>query len=279
VHSTNTKPAASCAIVCLALLVLAGAAQGYPGWGTNPILEQTGGEFNIPVTHASSGRLGEATNSGGLAGMKPDHVTLRAPNPQSAGNVSLELEFDLQDAPGLAEGVLAGSTVLLLTLRDLDFKVCATRTYELAETLTISFLPSVGQAAVGSQLTVGRANYDLPEFSAGPPGFETNLRTITYEIDPARELGLGQADLTNALQDGNFALLLEFNSYLRYTGGPHGSARYVGTPEQVSALVTTVWAPEPGIAATFAAGAGVLVGCKRASRHRPNCLHSQASLS
>lgn len=239
------------------LLVLVGIIGGvavqpacaFPGWGANTILDQSGGQFFIPLSQVASGQLGGPVPSGGLAGTQPDSVWMGPSNPESGGSVWFWLEFDFAGAPGLARGVEQGSSVLLLTFAGLDFSPRTYDGYELSEQATIAFAPDVGGPILGNTLTIDETNYDAPDLGGPIPGSD---RAATYEINLAGDLGLGSNDLVDAMQNDRFALLVTCSSTVQYTGAAADLVEATGTGEHAFGLVTMVWVPEPHAGALLA---------------------------
>ncbi|MHC4294101.1 MAG: PEP-CTERM sorting domain-containing protein, partial [Planctomycetota bacterium] len=128
------------------------------------------------------------------------------------------------------------------------------------ETLAVAYRRNPGEANVAPPLLINEANYDSPQFSAGPPDFETNNTVVTYEI-LLGSLGLTNADWIELNSSKDFALWLTFTSNRLHTS--IGNTKVQNVPEDVANSFEFVGVPEPATLALLGIGSLALLFRRR----------------
>jgi hypothetical protein len=190
-------------LATIAFLVAVGTA-GAAVSGENTILDQRDGRIFIPLRDRTSGDLADGF------GTSANQVIFGPPGQRTAGRVSFALGFDLTSE--FPEGFFvdpAGTSLLVITLTDLDFRPVNVSGVRYSETLALSFMPDAdGEPPETPDLVIDADNYG--NFTVG--FVRTNRTTLEYTINLQQDLGLTQADFDAMNADKEFGLHVTLGS-------------------------------------------------------------------
>jgi len=230
-HQVVAKGLVLLAVLGLALPTMA-AVSGY-----NDYLEQHEGKAYIPLKESTSGVLGgPQIGGGGIAGAKPDTLTLSGKDAFSGGWITYDLFFDLtKNMSPSGEPILYGEQTidvatmdLFLDLVDLDFLPVFNSGRVYLEILELTFIRDDGDGGTseGPSVQIRSDNYST-DFGASV--VKTDNQAVTYVVNLHDDMGLTDDDFEQILDDMSFTVQVTVSSYMQRLVG--GTGRYTNSLE------------------------------------------------